>query len=114
MCGMRTSRLLAHQSSNAQELAPIRRCASRIEAAFAPIETPFRFLNLTGDDERFARGELGLDRIRRWYARGLRERVGHRNGFVVRTPPDREFDSEHLQRPLVPPHRLRAVSTVRF
>ena len=48
------------------------------------------------------------------HARRSRELVGHRQRLVECAPSDGELDAEHLERPLVPPHRLRAVGAVRF
>ena len=42
----------------------------------------------------------------------LRQLVGHRERLVVGAAPDRQLDAEHLERPLVPAHRLRAVGAV--
>ena len=87
---------------------------ARIEAAFARLEPLLGFVEASAGEQRLARGEVGLDGVCRRNARRVHELVGHRQRFVEGAAPDRQLDAQHLQRPLVPAHRLRAVGAVRL
>jgi hypothetical protein len=107
-------RALVHRAPDAKEFAPGGGSGPGIEPTLARFEPPLRFRNAIGRHQRFARGQLRLDRLCRRDARGVHQRLGVGDGFVVGAPANRQLHAEHLQRPLVPPHRLGAVRAVGF
>src|SRR5690349_4257180 len=109
---LRTSSLLTNETANAEELAPVGGSGLRIEARLTRLEAMLCLVYTTGCDQRFARGEVGLNGVGRRHVRCLRQGIGHRDRFVVRTSPDRKLDAQYFERPLVPSHGLRAVGTV--
>ena len=88
---LRLAGLFTNEPADAKKLAPVRRGGFRIEPCLARLEAMLRIIDAAGCDHRFAGGEVRLDRIGRRHARRLRQRIGHRHGFVVRASSDGEL-----------------------
>ena len=111
---LRAGRLFPDETANPKILTPVGRRPARVEAPFARFEALLGFSQASGADERFTSGEVGLNQVALRDARSLRERVSHADRFIECLSARGQLDSEYFQRPLVPPHGLSAVRTVRL
>ena len=60
---LRAGRLFPDETANPKELTPVGRRPARVEAPFARFEALLGFSQASGSNERFARGEVGLNQV---------------------------------------------------
>ena len=101
-------------ASNPEKFSPRAWGSARIKLTFAHLKSAFRVGDSIRRHERFTRGKLRLQRFGRRHTGGLHECFGLGDRFVVGATANRQFHTKHLQRPLVPPHRLCAVRAIRL